>query len=114
MRAAAASRPAPSPRFCAGHGVRAAALRISVDGLPVAEVDDDQQGDNGGADGHDVVDAHQAQRDEQRERRFRAVCGGAEGVEAEDGNAGDGADVLGALLAGGQWPAKEQIECVAG
>jgi hypothetical protein len=56
--------------------------------------------------------AQQAQRDEQRERGLRAVCGGAEGVQAEDGNAGDGADVLGALLAGGQRPAEEQIACV--
>ena len=53
--------------------------------------------------------AQQAERDEQRERGFRAVCGGAERVEAEDGNAGDGADVFGALFAGGERAAKEQV-----
>ena len=58
--------------------------------------------------------AQQAQRDEQGERRLRAVCGGAEGVEAEDGDAGEGADVLGALLAGGQRAAEEQIQCACG
>ena len=65
-------------------------LGIGVDGLAVAEVDDDEQGHDGRADRDDVVDAHQAQRDEQGERGFRAVSGGAEGIEAEDGDAGEG------------------------
>ena len=89
-------------------------MRIGVDGLAVAEVDDGQQGDDGRADRHDVVHAHQAKRDEQRERGFRAVCGGAESVKAEDGNAGEGADVLGALLAGSQRAAEEQVQCICG
>ncbi len=96
----------------AGHGVGAAAVRIGVDGLPVAEVDDGQQDHDRRAHRDDVFDAHQAQRDEQRERGLRAVRGGAEGVQAEDGDAGDGADVLGALLAGSQRAAEEQIQYV--
>ena len=54
--------------------------------------------------------ADQAERNEQRERGLRPVCGGAERVEAEDGDAGDGADVLGALFAGGQWAAEEEVQ----
>jgi len=60
-------------------------MRISIDGLPVAEVDDGQQGDNRSAHRNDVVHADQAERDEQRERGLRAIRGGTEGVKAEDG-----------------------------
>ena len=95
-----------------GYRVRAAAFWVSVDGLPVAEVDNRQQNHDGGADRDDVMDANEAQRDEQGERSFRAVGGGTEGVKAEDGDAGDGADVLCALLAGGQRPAEEQVQNV--
>ena len=93
-----------------GHGVRAATLRIGLDRLPVAEVDDDQQDDDRAAHGDDVVHASQAERNEQGERGLGTVCGGTQCIEAEDGNARDGADVLGAFLAGGQRPAEEQIE----
>jgi hypothetical protein len=49
-----------------GHGVRAAAAGIGVYGLPVAEVDDDQQRHNRCAHRYDVAHTHKAQRNEQR------------------------------------------------
>ena len=58
--------------------------------------------------------AQQPQRNQQRERGFGPVCGGAQCIEAEDGNAGDGADVLGALFAGGQGTPEEQVDQVRG
>ena len=83
-----------------GDRVAAAAVGIGVDGLEVGEEDDGEQDDDGEADGDDVCDAGDAEGNEQGEGGFRAVGGGAESVEAEDGNAGDGTDVLGALLGG--------------
>ncbi len=74
----------------------------------VAEVDDGQQDHDRDADRHDVLHAEQAQRKQQRERGFRSVRGGTERIKAKDGNAGDRADVLGALLAGGERPPKQQ------
>ena len=59
--------------------------------------------------GHDVVNAAEAEGNEEGERGFRAVSGGAEGVEAKDGDAGGGADVLGAFFGGGQRAAKQQV-----
>jgi len=82
------------------HGVRAATGWISADRLQVGKVNDDQQGDDGRADRDDVVDTQKTERDEDCESGFRAVRGGAEGVEAEDGDAGGGADLLRALVRG--------------
>ena len=81
-----------------GDGVAAAAVGIGVDGLEVGEEDDGQQADDGEADGDDVRNAGHAEGDEQGECGFWTVGGGAESVEAEDGDAGDGTDVLGALF----------------
>ena len=65
--------------------------------------------EDGGGDGADVVNAAEAQGNEQRQRCFRTVSGGAEGVEAKDGDAGSGANVLGAFFGGGQGAAEQQV-----
>ena len=93
-----------------GDGIAAAAVGIGVDRLAVGEVDDGQKADDGEADGDDVRDAGQAERDEQGERGFGAIGGGAERVQAEDRDAGDGPDVLGALFGGGERLAEKDIE----
>ena len=84
-------------------------MGIGIDGLAVAEKDDNQQADNGRAYGDDVMHPDQAERNQQRQRGFRAVCGGTQSVQSKDGNAGDGSDVLGAFFARRQRPAKEQV-----
>ena len=88
-------------------------MRIGLDGLAIAEVDNAQQDYDRPNDRHNVVHAHEAERNKQRERSLRSVCGGAQGIEAEDGDAGEGANVLGALFAGGEGTPKEQIQYVA-
>jgi hypothetical protein len=60
------------------------------------------------------VNANQAERNEESECGFRAIRGGAKCIEAEDGNACNGANVLGAFLAGGQRPPKEKIQDLSG
>ena len=45
------------------------------------------------------MNTQKAEGDQQAERGFRAVCCGAEGVQAKDGNACGRADLLGALVA---------------
>jgi hypothetical protein len=77
-------------------------VRVGVDGLAVGKINDGEQADDGEADRDDVRDAGDAEGDEEGEGGFGTVRGGAEGVEAEDGNAGDGADVLGAFLGCGE------------
>ena len=94
----------------AGHGVGAAAARIGLDGLPVAEVDDPEQDHDRRAHGHDVFHAEKTERNQEGESRFRPVRGRAQRVEAKDRNPGQGADMLGAFLAGSQRTAEEQIE----
>jgi hypothetical protein len=56
----------PLTQILAGHRVRAATLRIGVNGLPVTEVDNGQQHHNGPADRDNVAHPEQAQRDQQR------------------------------------------------
>ncbi len=60
--------------------------------------------------GQDVGDARRAQRDQQREGGFRAVCGRAQGVQAENRNARGSADLLGALVPIRQRLSKQNIE----
>jgi hypothetical protein len=93
-----------------GYRVRAATGRIGRDGLQVGKVNDDEQGDDGGADRDDVTDTEKTERDQESESGFRAVRGGAESVEAEDGDAGGGADLLGALVRGFQGLANDQVD----
>ena len=57
-----------------------------------------------------MCDAQDAQRNQQRQRSFGAVCGGAERVEAEDRDAGDRADALGAFFRGRQRLAHQKVE----
>ena len=52
--------------------------------------------------GEDVLDPGEARADEQGEGGLGTVGGGAKSVEAEDGDAGYGTDVLGALLGSGE------------
>jgi len=68
-------------------GIRASAARVGGNRLAVGKINDDQQGDDGGTDGDDVLNAQQAQWNEQAEGSFRAVSGGAEAVQAEYGDA---------------------------
>jgi len=51
----------------------------------------------------------EGQRNEQCERGFGPVCGRTEGVQPEDRNAGDRANVFGALFAVSQRPPKSRF-----
>ena len=82
-------------------------MRIRVNGLSIAEVDDRQQRDDCRAHRHNVVHAQHAQRNQQRECRFGSICGRTQCIQPEDGNAGNGANMLGALFAGSERPSKK-------
>ena len=90
----------------AGDGVGAAAGGIGRDRLAVAEKDDAQQDQNDRDDGDQMGDACNPKRDQQGQRSFRSVCGGGQGIKAENGNSGSYADVFGALFTCGQGSAK--------
>ena len=94
------------PRFSDGDGVGAAAGGIGGDGLAIAEKDDAQQDQDDDDDRDQVVHAGDPQRDQQGERGLRSVCGGGQGIKAENGNSGGYANVLGALFTCGQGSAK--------
>jgi len=57
------SRLAGGAQVEACHGIGTAAGGVRFDGLAIGEVDNHQQGDDGGADGNDVLNAEKAQRD---------------------------------------------------
>src|SRR5713101_2650695 len=59
------------------YGIGAAAGGIGGDSLAIGEVHDHQQGDDGGADGNDVMNAEKAQGNQKTEGCFRAVRRGA-------------------------------------
>src|SRR5229473_2686042 len=84
----------------ARNGVGAAARGIGGNGLAIGKVDYDEERNDGGADGDDVLHTEQAERNQQTEGGFRAVGGGTERVQAEDGDAFLDADLFGALVAG--------------
>ncbi len=92
------------------HRVGAAARRIRGDGLAIGKIHDHQQRDDGGADGNDVANAQQAQRNQKAERGFRPVGGGAQRVQTEDRDAFGGSDLLGALVAGLDGLADNEVE----
>jgi hypothetical protein len=92
--------------------VGAAAVGISGNGLAIRKINDDEQDDDRGAERANVVEAGESEGDEQAESGFGAVRGGAESVEPEDGDAAAGADLLGALFAGGERLADEEVEDV--
>ena len=102
-------KPRPGTEIFGGNGVGATALRVSSDRLAVGEVDDDQQDDDGRGDGNDEVDTEQSEGDEQRQSGFRTVSGGAESVEAEDGNASERTDLLPAFVRVCERLSKQQI-----
>jgi len=95
-----------------GDGVGAAAHRICRDGLEIGKVNDDQQGDDRGANGNDVVQAQETERDQQAECGFGAISRGTQGVQTEDGNALGRSNLLGAFVAGGQGLANQKVKDV--
>ncbi len=56
-----------------GHGEAAAAARVGSNGLAIAEIDNHQQDENGGDDGHKVLRAEDAQRDQQGKSGLRTI-----------------------------------------
>src|SRR5258705_16068 len=74
-------------KVVARHGVGAATSWIRRDRLTIGKIDDQEQRNDRGGDGDDVMQAKQAERNQQSQSRFRAVCRGAERIQAEDGDA---------------------------
>ncbi len=68
----------------AGHDVGPAAVRVGVDGLPVGEDDDGQQGGDGHRDGDDQVGRRQRGGHQDGQRGLGGVGHGREGVRGED------------------------------
>src|SRR5207302_8413540 len=85
---------------------------ISSDCLAIGKIDDHEQCNDGRADGNDVLHAEQAERNQQAEGGFRAVGSGTECVQAKDGNAFLDADLFGALIAGFEGLANDDVEDV--
>src|SRR5437870_13320739 len=75
-------------------------------------MNNDEQGDDGCADGDNVVQPQKTERNKQGERSFRAVGRGAERVLSVDRNALERPNFLGALFAGRQGLADDAIEIV--
>ena len=92
-----------------GHRVRAAAVRIRRDRLPVGEIDDQQDDDDQRADRPDVPQAGRSQRNQQRQRGLRAVGGRTKRIEPEHRNAREHPDPLLTLFVSRQWTAKQII-----
>ena len=98
------------PQILRRHRVGSPALGISLDGLTIGEIHDDQQHDDGRDHRENVVDSKQPQRDQQRESSFRTVCRRAQGIQSKDGDAGRRADLLPVLLPVGQRTPDEDVE----
>ncbi len=97
----------------AGDSEGASAVRIRVDRLAVAEVEDGEQNEDGAEDWDQVLlHADEAERHKQRHRLFGAVSSAGQAIEPEDGNACGDANVFMLRLAGGQRLSNEQIEQV--
>ena len=94
----------------ARNGVGTAAIRIRRNGLTIGKIHNDQQRNNGGADGNDVVDTGKSERDQETEGGFRTVRGRTEGVESENWNAASRADLFGAFVSGPDRFTDEEVE----
>jgi hypothetical protein len=68
--------------------------------LPVGEINDDQQRNDGRAYGNDILDPKKPERNQQAESRFRPVRGGAESIQTKNRNALRGTDLFGAFVGG--------------
>ena len=90
----------PSAEIKSRDGVRAAARGIGGDGLAIGEIDNQQQRDDRGANGNDVMNAEQSERNQQAEGSFRSVGRRTQGVESEDRDALRHADLFATFLAG--------------
>ena len=78
--------------------------------MQVGGEDDRQQANDGQADGYDVVDAGEPKGNEKGESGLRTISSGAEGIQAEDGNSGDGTDMLSTLFRGCERLADDNVE----
>src|SRR3989441_340906 len=96
----------------ARHGIGAATGRIGGDGLAIGEVHDNEQRDDGGADGNDIANAEKAEGNQKAEGRFRAVSSRAERVETKDRDALRGTDLLGAFVTGLDGLADNEVKYV--
>ncbi len=91
-------------------GVGASAAGIGMDRLPVRKINDREQDDDAHADGNYVSDSRRAKRNQQSKSGFGTVGRGAQRVQSKNGDAGGGADALGARFVRGERLANEQIE----
>ena len=98
----------PQVRRC--NRVGSPAVGISLDGLTVGEINDDQQHDDGRDHGDNVMESKQTQRDQQRESSFRTVCSRAQGIQSENGDAGRRSDLFPLLFPVGQRTPKQDVE----
>jgi hypothetical protein len=89
-------------------------LRVGFDRLTIAEVDDCQQRDDGGAEWNNMPHSTNSKRNEQSESGLRTICRGTERVQPKNRNSRYRADLLGAFFARGERPAEQQIEKARG
>jgi hypothetical protein len=96
----------------AGHCIGPATRGISGDRLAIGKVNDDQQSDDGRADGNDIANAEKAKRNQKAEGCFWAIGRRAESIETKDGDALGGTDLLGAFITGFDGLADNEVKYV--
>src|SRR5271166_4337807 len=94
------------------YGIGTAALGIRRDGLAIREVHDQEQRDDGRADGNDIADAKQAKRNQKTESRFRAIRSRAKPIQTKDRYTLHRADLLSSLIAGSDRLSDNEIKDV--
>ncbi len=80
----ARDEPGQRSQIVLGDDVRAAALRVGENGLPVRAHDHGDEGGDGEADGNRVVEGHRPREDENEQDLFRGVGDGGERVRREN------------------------------
>src|ERR1039458_230386 len=104
----------PHAKVFTGDRVRSAALRIRHDGLPVGEVYDGEEEDDTDTDGDYVSHPGHSQRNQERQGSFRPIGGGAERIQAENGNPFGGSNSFSFLFLGRKRSAQQQIDKIHG
>jgi hypothetical protein len=84
----ARDQPRQRSQIVLGDDVRAAALRVGENSLPVRAHHDRDEGGDGEADGNRVVESDRPRQDEDEQDLFRSVGHGGERVRGEDGQGG--------------------------
>src|ERR1035441_2977209 len=104
----------PYAKVFTGDRVRSATLRIRHDGLAVGEVYDCEEEDDTDTNGDYVSHPGHSKRNQERQGSFRPIGGGAERIQAENGNPFGGSYSFSLLFLGRKRSAQQQIDKIHG